>query len=149
MIPCRRGSFENRDTSKSSCICTSVVSLAVPSWVRWVRWAMWAKWDSRISLVRDNPTHFINPIFVPSHLPILSKDSRQRILREGEILSCRHYGRKFAFSIISKQKSGEQTCVIMDHSNWHVTSQSQNERLNPSNRLSLPRHKAVQMLLQS
>jgi hypothetical protein len=63
---------------------------------------MWAKWDSRISIVSDNPTHFINPIFVPSHLPILSKDSRLRILREGEILSCRHYGRKSAFSIISK-----------------------------------------------
>jgi hypothetical protein len=63
---------------------------------------MWAKWDSRISIVRDNLTPLHHLHFVPSHLPILSVDSRLRILRGGEILSWHHYGRKFAFPIISK-----------------------------------------------
>jgi hypothetical protein len=89
---------------------------------------MWAKWDSRISIVRDNLTHFIISFSVPSHLPILSEDSRLRILRESEILSWHQDGCKFTFPAISIEESGGQACAAIFRSNRHVTSQSANGR---------------------
>ena len=55
-----------------------------------------------------NLTHFIIPIFVPTHLPILSEDSRLRILREGEILSWRQDRCKFPFPVISIEENSRQ-----------------------------------------